>query len=280
MVRADSAFYSAAFTGAVLRGWGVFFSVTRAAEFYVRAAIAALARTPGRPIRHPRAIWDDQLACWVSDAQVAEIPYTAFTSKKKNSAITARLMACRVKDQNRKAAEGQDESFGIWRYHAVFTDSPFALTQAEEQHRDHAQVEQVFADWTDGPLAHLPSGAFPANAAWLACAAISHNSFLAAECLASLACAKARGATLRRDLIDVAARTARHGRGHITLHLPEGWHRETEWMNLLEATCGPPGRVRPDQPRPRSPRPAAEVSHPGRPPASIPGKDLWTSRRN
>ena len=30
------------------------------------------------------------------------------------------------------------------------------------------------------------------------------------------------GSTIRRDLIDVAARSARHGRGHITLHLPEG----------------------------------------------------------
>ena len=69
-------------------------------------------------------------------------------------------------------------------------------------------------------------GSFPANAAWLACAAISDNLLRAAGSLASLAFAKARGATLRRDLIDVAARTARHGRGHITLHLPEGWHRE------------------------------------------------------
>jgi len=33
---------------------------------------------------------------------------------------------------------------------------------------------------------------------------------------------------------------ARHGRGHITLHLPEGWHRQAEWMNLFEAACGPP----------------------------------------
>jgi hypothetical protein len=51
---------------------------------------------------------------------------------------------------------------------------------------------------------------------------------------------KARGATLRRDLIDVAARTARHGRGEITLHLPEAWHRQAEWMNLFEAACRPP----------------------------------------
>jgi hypothetical protein len=52
--------------------------------------------------------------------------------------------------------------------------------------------------------------------------------------------ARARGATLRRDLIDIAARTARHGRSEITLHLPEGWHRRAEWMNLFEAACGPP----------------------------------------
>ena len=104
-------------------------------------------------------------------------------------------------------------------------------------------MEQVFADWTDGPLAHLPSGSFPANAAWLACAAISHNLLRAAGALASLAYAKARGATLRRDLIDVAARTARHGRGHITLHLPEGWHREHEWMNLLRSRLRPARRT-------------------------------------
>ena len=141
---------------------------------------------------------------------------------------------------NRKAAAGQDELFPLWRYHAVFTDTPFVMLQAEGDHRDHAVVEQVFADWTDGPLAHLPSGSFPANAAWLALAAISHNLLRAAGALASLAFARARGATLRRDLIDVAARTARHGRGHLTLHLPGGWHREIEWMNIFEAACGPP----------------------------------------
>jgi hypothetical protein len=86
----------------------------------------------------------------------------------------------------------------------------------------------------------ITSGFFPANAAWLACAAIAHNLLRAAGSLASLAYGKARGATIRRDLIDVAARTARHGRGHITLHLPAGWHREQQWMTLFEAACGPP----------------------------------------
>jgi Transposase DDE domain group 1 len=241
VVRADSAFYSAAFTGAVRRA-GAFFSVTVQMNSPVRAAIAAIGEGAWRPIKYPRAIWDDQLGCWVSDAQAAETEYTAFTSKK-GQAITARLIVRRVKDLNHKAAEGQDELFTVWRYHAVFTDSPFVLLQAEAQHRDHAVVEQVFADWAGGPLAHLPSGSFPANAAWLALAAIAHNLLRAAGALASLTYAKARGATLRRDLIDVAARTARHGRGEITLHLPEGWHRQQEWMNLFEAATGPPAQA-------------------------------------
>jgi hypothetical protein len=154
VVRADSAFYSAAFTGAVRRA-GAFFSVTVQMNPHVRAAIAAIGQDAWTPVKYPRAIWDDQLRCWVSDAQVAEVSYTAFTSKK-GQAITARLIVRRVKDLNRQAGRGQDELFPVWRHHAVFTDSPFATIQAEEHHRDHAQVEQVFADWTDGPLAHLP----------------------------------------------------------------------------------------------------------------------------
>jgi hypothetical protein len=239
IVRADSSYYSAAFCGAVRRA-GARFSVTVNMDVKVAAAIAAIPETAWTAIRYPRAIWDDQLRCWVSDAQVAEAGYTAFTSAKKGQQITARLIVRRVRDLNRTAPAGQGELFPAWRYHAVFTDSPVELVQAEEQHRDHAVVEQVFADWTDGPLAHLPSGVFPANAAWLACAAITHNLLRAAGSLASLAYAKARGATIRRDLIDVAARTARHGRGHITLHLPAGWHREQQWMTLFEAACGPP----------------------------------------
>jgi hypothetical protein len=241
VVRMDSAFYSAATCGAV-RAAGAYFSVTVAMNPHVRAAVAAIPEDAWTPIQYSRAIWDDQLRAWVSDAEVAETTYTAFTSKK-GGAITGRLIVRRVKDLNRQAAAGQDELFDVWRYHAVFTDSPFVMLQAEEQHRDHAIVEQVFADWASGPLAHLPSGSFPANAAWLALAAISHNLLRAAGSLASLTYAKARGATIRADLIDVAARIARQGRGHLTLHLPDGWHREQEWMNLFEAATGPPAQA-------------------------------------
>ena len=238
IVRMDSAYYNASVIGAI-RGQGARFSVAVPMNSSVRAAVAAIPEDAWTAVKYPQAVWDDQLDCWISDAEVAEIEYTAFASKKKQ-AVTARLIVRRVRDKNKKAAEGMDELFPAWRYHAVFTDSPFELVQAEEQHRDHAIVEQVFADVTSGPLAHLPSGRFAANAAWLSIAAMAHNLVRAAGALASLAFAKARAATIRRDLIAVAARTARHGRGHLALHLPEGWHREQEWRNLWDAACGPP----------------------------------------
>ena len=239
IVRMDSAYYNAAVIGAI-RAHGARFSVTVPMNSSIRAAIAAIPEDAWTAIKYPQAVWDDQLDCWISDAEVAETGYTAFTSKKKGQAVAARLIVRRVRDQNKKAAEGMGELFPVWRHHAVFTDSPVELIQAEGQHRGHAIVEQVFADVTSGPLAHLPSGHFTANAAWLSIAAMAHNLLRAAGALASLPFAKARAATIRRDLIAVAARTARHGRGHLALHLPEGWHREQEWRNLWDAACGPP----------------------------------------
>jgi len=236
--RIDSAYYSAKVLHAIRRG-GARFSVTVPVSRKVRAAIASISEDAWTPVTYPRAIWDEDQNRLISDAEVAEVPYTAFASKK-GKAITARLIVRRVRDLNPRASQGQGELFTAWRYHAVFTDSPFEMIQAEAQHRDHALVEQVFADLNAGPLAHLPSGHFPANAAWLAMAAICHNLTRAAGTLAGPPHAKARGTTIRSQLITVAARIARHGRGHLTLHLPQGWHREAGWMSLFEATCGPP----------------------------------------
>ena len=147
---------------------------------------------------------------------------------------------------NKQAGAGQDELFPVWRYHAVFTDSPFELVQAEGQHRDHAVVEQVFADITSGPLAHLPSGVFAANAAWLAIAAMARNLVRAAG-PGQPPVREGPGRDHPPDLIAVAARTARHGRGHLALHLPEGWHREQEWLSLSAQPADRPPQ-RPDQP--------------------------------
>ena len=176
----------------------------------------------------------------ISDAEVAEVPYTAFASKK-GQAITARLIVRRVTRPEPQAAAGQDELFPVWRYHAVFTDSPFEMIQAEgaaprPRHR-RAGLRR--------PDRRAPGS--PAIRAFRGERRVADlRRHLRTTCSApparwpSPAHARARGATIRRDLIAVAARIARHGRGHITLHLPEGWHREHEWMNLFEAACGPP----------------------------------------
>jgi len=235
VARMDSGFYTAAVIAAIRRG-GAYFSVTVPLYDKVRAVIAAIPQDAWIPIRYPRAIWDEQLAAWISDAEVAETTYTAF-AHDADRAVTARLIIRRVRDLSKEAADGLSPAY---RYHAVLTDSPFELIQAEGQHRGHAIEEQVFADWNDGPLAHLPSGRFAANAAWLAIAAMAHNLVRAAGALASLPFAKARAATIRRDLVNVAGRIARHGRGILTLHLPEAWHREREWLSLWEHACGPP----------------------------------------
>jgi len=51
-------------------------------------------------IKYTHAIFDDDQQQWISDAEVAEISYTAFTSKPKAKRVTARLLVRRVKDMN------------------------------------------------------------------------------------------------------------------------------------------------------------------------------------
>jgi hypothetical protein len=229
--------------GVLLRGvhrrgtGGAFFSVTVWMEPKVKAAIAAIPDTAWTPIRYPRPIWDDQLRCWVSDAEVAEVPYTAFASKK-DAAVTARLIVRRVKDLNRDAAPGQGELPTIWRYHAVFTDSPFTTLQAEQHHRDHAQAGQVFADLADGALAHLPSGRSPrTQPGWPAPLPATPAARRRVPGQPRLCQSQRRHAAPRPHRRRRQDRPPR--RGQITLHLPEDWH-QTGWMSLFDAACGLP----------------------------------------
>jgi hypothetical protein len=116
----------------------------------------------------------------------------------------------------------QGELFAVYRYHAVFTDSPESMLAAEATHRDHAIVEQVIAELKNGPLAHLPSAVFTANAAWLVCAAIAHNLTRAAAALAGGRHTRTRTATVRAQLIHTPARIA-HSAHRQLLHLPRDW---------------------------------------------------------
>ena len=115
--------------------------------------------------------------------------------------------------------------------------SELPTAEADITHRRHAIIETTFADLINGPLAHIPSGLFAANCAWLACAVIAHNLLRAAGTIAGGDHAVARGATLRRDLVTVPARFAAPARKP-TLHLPAHWPWQTGWKTLWDTITG------------------------------------------
>jgi hypothetical protein len=261
IVRADSAFYGYD-TVAAARRAGARFSITARATPAVTRAIAGIPDDAWIPIHYPKAVPDPDTGELISDAEVAETTLTAFTARRRREHVTARLLVRRVRRLNtctrtrRSAGEPvtqqddqQDDQQGELfttavdhRYHAVFTDSPLGLIEAETAHRQHAVVEQVIADLKQGPLAHLPSGVFSANAAWLVLAALAHTLTRAAAVLAGGAHARARPASVRDQLISVPTRVARTAR-RLTLHLPRDWIHEPGWTRLFTAALhltGPP----------------------------------------
>jgi len=75
-------------------------------------------------------------------------------------------------------------------------------------------------------------------------AAIAFNLTRAAGCAASGFHARATTATIRTQLIGVAARVARSARRHM-LHLPRDWPWQTGWQRLFNLACGPPAAATP-----------------------------------
>jgi Transposase DDE domain group 1 len=229
LVRGDSAYGTRAVVGACRRA-GAQFSLAVTKNPAVAAAINAIDENAWTPVRYPGAVRDPDTGAWISDAEVAEIPYTAFAST--TDAVTARLIVRRVKD-----ARHPEALFPVWRYHPFFTNSTEPVADADITHRRHAIIETVFADLIDGPLAHMPSGHFGANSAWILCAAIAHNLLRATGTLAGTHHAVARGATVRRKIINIPARLARPQRRPI-LHLPSHWPWADAWLRLWHNIIG------------------------------------------
>lgn len=241
LVRGDCAYGNAAVVGACIRA-GARFSVVLTKNTAVNAAIATIGDDAWVPVHYPGAVFDPDTGELISDAEVAEIVFTAFASTK--TPVTARLVVRRVRDRAKPGTQGENgELFPVWRHHPFFTDNTEPTAEADITHRGHAIIETVFADLIDGPLAHLPSGRFPANAAWAICAGMTHNLLRAAGTLSSPRHAVARGATLRRHLVAVPARPARP-QGRRVLHLPAHWPWaqpwKTLWDNVFPTRTGPP----------------------------------------
>lgn len=235
VLRADSAFFQSDVVAAVLRRKACF-SITARLNPPVRKAIDAIPADAWTTIKYTDAIWDETAKAWISDAEVAEVRFTAFSSLPKDKQATARLIVRRVPDVN---PNNQNPLFTVYRYHAVFTNSPLPMLEAEKAHRGHAIVEQVIADLKNGPVAHLPSGSFWANSAWLVLACIAFNLTRTAGTLASAFHSKATTGTIRAQLITVPGRLARSAR-RLALHLPTGWPWQDAWTQMATAARAGP----------------------------------------
>lgn len=242
LVRADSAFYSHALVTAVLAA-GAQVSITARMDAAVKRAIAGIGEHAWTTIKYTDAVYDETTGNWISRAQVAEVSFTAFTSHKKTEQIPGRLIVRRIPELNPKHGDGQDTLFDSWRFHAFFTTTDpedLDTVAADQTHRRHAIIENVHADLKASALAHLPSGVFNANAAWLVCAVMAFNLTRAAATLTQTpALARATTATIRRKLVTVPARIATSAR-RLHLHLPSRWPWEQAWSALYEAVCSRP----------------------------------------
>ena len=212
LVRGDTAYGTRAVIGAGRRD-GAQFSLVLTKNTAVQKTIDSIDEDAWTPVRYPGAVQDPDTGEWISDAEVAEISYTAFASTK--DATTARLIVRRVKD-----ARFLDALFPVWRYHPFFTNAD--LPDRRRRHhpppaRDHRNRLRRSDQRTPSPHAlgtlrrQLGVGSVCRRSPTTCCAPPAS--------WPEAAHAVARGATLRRKIVNIPARLARPQRRPI-LHLP------------------------------------------------------------
>ena len=202
-VRADSGFYNHDIV-AVCRKMEVRYSITVRQHPSVRNLIEAIPEAEWMPIPY-----------WMEGAaDVAETTYTPFAGEP--DAVPVRLIVRRVKP----TPGSQLALFTTYSYHAFITDRDGDTLYLEADHRRHAEIENAIRDLKYGVgLNHLPSGRFPANAAWLAVQVIAHN-LARWTTRIGLGEQLATTKTLRRRFFSLAGRLTRKAR-RLALHLPQ-----------------------------------------------------------
>ena len=196
-LRMDSGFWSAKLIRR-LRAHKAHYSITVRQTKTVRAAIAAI----------PEAAWVQIAYQPGGIAQVAEVRFKG-----------DRLIVRRVRNLG-----DQQQLFATWRYHAFVTNRVGTMLELDADHRHHAVCELAIRDLKAGAgLAHLPSGQFNANAAWLLAATLAHNLLRWTATLGlGVRGQQTVAKTLRRTLLVLPGRLTRCAR-RWTLHLPAGW---------------------------------------------------------
>ena len=158
LLRADSAFYGHAVVSAAhLTGAKV--SITARMDPAVKRAIGTIADDAWTTIQYTNAILDESSGKWVSVAEVAEVPFTAFSSRKKTDHIVGRLVVRRIPELNPKEASGQATLFDTHRFHAFFTTSDLDTVTADKTHRGHAIID--YLDVVVMPMSFLKTRSMP-----------------------------------------------------------------------------------------------------------------------
>ena len=214
-VRADSGFYTHDMVAAC-RDQKVRYSITVRQHPSLRNIIEAIPEDDWTPISY----WMD------GGAEVAETSYTPFASEP--DAVPVRLIVRRVKP----TPGSQLALFATYSYHAFITDREGDTLYLEADHRRHAEIENAIRDLKYGVgLNHLPSGRFPANAAWLAVQVMAHN-LARWTTRIGLGEPVTTTKTLRRRFFSLAGRITRKAR-RITLHLPQDWPWRNQFSSAL-----------------------------------------------
>ena len=215
-LRADSGFYNYKVVAACRKA-SARFSITAKMYAPMRQGVEAVPDDDWVPIPY----WAE------GGADVAELAYKPFGQDKE-----VRLIVRRVKP----SPGSQLALFAKYEYHPFITDREGPMLDLEADHRRHAEVELVIKDLKEGPWAHMPSGRFGANAAWLALGALAHNLARWAARLGKIT--EGAGpivlATLRRRYIAVPGHLSRSGR-RTTLHLAKDWPWAKGFLAALSA---------------------------------------------
>jgi hypothetical protein len=221
-VRADSGFWSWKLIDTLDRHQ-ISWSITVARHAKIRTTIASI----------PDDAWIDIDYTVNGHAQVAETLYTVNRGRKTR---TVRLVVRRT----RLADTAQTRLFPEWRHHAFITNRhDYDTVAADQFHRQHAVVELAIRDLKTGAGAeHIPSGHYPANAAWLSCAVIAHNLTRWATTLGEQPAINNN--TFRTRITAVPA-VAVNRSGRLTLRLPTRWPWHTEFNSTLAALRALPG---------------------------------------
>ena len=224
LVRADSAFYGRGLVGAAVRA-GTDVSSPSALDPKVKAAIAGIGDHAWQTIEYTDAVFDEATrAVDLAGGGRRGSPSPRSARRRRSTRCRVRWWSAGSPTSTRKRATARRRCLRVGRFQAFFTTTDPAETDLHvrsyaERHTRLYADKQVHADPKNSALAHLPSGKFAANAAWLVLAVIAFNLTRAAATLTAPKLARATTPTIRRTLITIPARITSLAR-RITLHLP------------------------------------------------------------